>query len=43
MREKATIGYAAEQGPKTGETPSEPVSFDFHDAPLYDVITAISV
>lgn len=27
---------------KTGETPAEPVSFDFQDAPLLDVIAAIS-
>ncbi|NLF58623.1 MAG: type II secretion system secretin GspD [Candidatus Hydrogenedens sp.] len=27
---------------KTGETPAESVSFDFHDAPLYDVIDTIS-
>jgi len=27
---------------KTGETPSDPVSFDFQDAPLLDVIAAIS-
>ncbi|HOV32461.1 MAG TPA: type II secretion system secretin GspD [Candidatus Hydrogenedens sp.] len=40
--EKPQIGIAAEEGPKTGETPSEPISFDFHDAPLYDVIAAIS-
>ncbi|HOK08426.1 MAG TPA: type II secretion system secretin GspD [Candidatus Hydrogenedens sp.] len=39
---KSQIGLATETGPKTGETPSEPISFDFHDAPLYDVITAIA-
>ncbi len=40
--EKSQIGLSADTGPKTGETPSEPISFDFHDAPLYDVIAAIA-
>ncbi len=40
--EKSQMGIAVETGPKTGETPSEPISFDFHDAPLYDVIAAIA-
>lgn len=41
--EKAQVGIAADQSiPKTGETPTEPISFDFHDAPLYDVIAAIA-
>lgn len=41
--EKSQVGIAADQSiPKTGEIPSEPISFDFHDAPLYDVISAIA-
>ncbi|MCX8063814.1 MAG: type II secretion system secretin GspD [Candidatus Hydrogenedentes bacterium] len=41
--EKSQVGLATDQSiPKTGETPSEPISFDFHDAPLYDVIAAIA-
>ncbi len=40
--ERSQIGIFAEASPKTGETPSEPISFDFHDAPLYDVIAAIA-
>ena len=43
VSEKAQVGIATDQSiPKTGEIPSEPISFDFHDAPLYDVITAIA-
>lgn len=40
--EPPTTGLAAAPNPKDGSTPKEEISFDFHDAPLYDVIEAIS-
>ena len=30
------------QEEKTGATPTDPITFDFQDAPLYDVIESIS-
>lgn len=37
-----TTGLAVAPSPKDGSTPTEPISFDFHDAALYDVIESIS-
>lgn len=36
------VGHPLASTDKTGERPSEPVSFDFQDAPLYTVIESIS-
>ncbi|HDP34063.1 MAG TPA: type II secretion system protein GspD [Candidatus Hydrogenedentes bacterium] len=39
---KTVGGHPMASEEKTGATPTDPVSFDFQDAPLYDVVESIS-